>query len=426
MRRIIVLIIAILFPGLVSAATLSISPSSQNINVGDTFSVSVVLDTQNQFTDGVDIVYLNYNPSLLQVQDASTTITGVQITPGDLLSYTVANTVNVDLGRVTFSQLAMGSSNYRGIGTLASISFKALAVGNANVSFNYTAGSTIDSNVAIGGLDILNGVSNGSFNIVTPAPAPPPVTSSPPSGGGGSTSGGSGTTGSGGGSTVTTVSGITGSGTTTNQMITIAVNISRWLTVGSTGADVLQLQQALNQNGYIIATTGTSSPGKETTYFDNLTAVAVGRFQCAKLQVCQGNPTTTGYGATGPRTRVALSQLKISIPVVNTNTSICPVGLICIPNSTLGTSTTLMDNIGAFSRSLTLGSTGADVKNLQIFLNSKGYTVSITGAGSPNNETMYFGPATQRAVIKFQIANNITPAVGYFGPITRNKVNGMK
>lgn len=76
-----------------------------------------------------------------------------------------------------------------------------------------------------------------------------------------------------------------------------------------------------------------------------------------------------------------------------------------------------------FTRSLSQGMTGEDVRSLQQYLNAKGFTVSTAGAGSPGNETNYFGPATKAAVIKFQIANNIVPAVGFFGPMTRGVIN---
>jgi len=78
-----------------------------------------------------------------------------------------------------------------------------------------------------------------------------------------------------------------------------------------------------------------------------------------------------------------------------------------------------------FTKNLTLGSKGPDVKALQQFLNSKGYIVAKSGAGSPGNESEYFGPATKAALIKFQRDNNITPAYGYFGPKTRAVVNSM-
>ena len=76
----------------------------------------------------------------------------------------------------------------------------------------------------------------------------------------------------------------------------------------------------------------------------------------------------------------------------------------------------------AFARNLELGMSGADVKALQQWLNANGYRVAESGPGSPGNETSRFGNATRSALIKFQKANGITPAAGYFGPKTRAAV----
>ncbi len=96
-------VIFLVLPTMVGAATFSVSPSSQNITVGDTFTVNINLDTQNANIDGVDVRYLNYNPTLLQVQDADLSTPGIQIAPGSLMSLTPANSVNSTLGRITFS-----------------------------------------------------------------------------------------------------------------------------------------------------------------------------------------------------------------------------------------------------------------------------------------------------------------------------------
>lgn len=69
-----------------------------------------------------------------------------------------------------------------------------------------------------------------------------------------------------------------------------------------------------------------------------------------------------------------------------------------------------------FTRDLTLGSTGADVTALQNWLISKGFTIAAGATG-------YFGAQTQAAVAKYQASVGISPAAGYFGPITRAKVN---
>ncbi|TSC82651.1 MAG: Uncharacterized protein G01um101420_174 [Parcubacteria group bacterium Gr01-1014_20] len=78
-----------------------------------------------------------------------------------------------------------------------------------------------------------------------------------------------------------------------------------------------------------------------------------------------------------------------------------------------------------FTRDLTLGSTGDDVKALQQWLNSSGFPVSASGAGAPGSETTYFGARTQAALAKYQAAKGITPSVGYFGPKTRAFVNSI-
>lgn len=72
----------------------------------------------------------------------------------------------------------------------------------------------------------------------------------------------------------------------------------------------------------------------------------------------------------------------------------------------------------AFTRDLTIGASGAEVTRLQQWLISRVYAI-------PAGATGYFGTQTQAAVAAFQSANGITPAVGYFGPITRAKVNAM-
>lgn len=78
-----------------------------------------------------------------------------------------------------------------------------------------------------------------------------------------------------------------------------------------------------------------------------------------------------------------------------------------------------------FTRDLTVGSRGDDVKCLQQHLNSAGYQVAASGAGSPGNETTYFGSLTKAAVSKWQSASGVSPAAGYFGPISRAKYSSV-
>lgn len=70
----------------------------------------------------------------------------------------------------------------------------------------------------------------------------------------------------------------------------------------------------------------------------------------------------------------------------------------------------------SFSRSLTIGSSGADVTCLQNALIGAGFSV-------PAGATGYFGTQTRTAVASWQSSKNIAPAVGYFGPISRAAFN---
>jgi hypothetical protein len=68
-----------------------------------------------------------------------------------------------------------------------------------------------------------------------------------------------------------------------------------------------------------------------------------------------------------------------------------------------------------FTRALTVGSTGADVTCLQNYLKSTGNMAASQTA------TGYFGAITKAAVAKWQAANGVSPAAGYFGPVSQAK-----
>ena len=78
-----------------------------------------------------------------------------------------------------------------------------------------------------------------------------------------------------------------------------------------------------------------------------------------------------------------------------------------------------------FTQNLYLGVSNAQVKCLQQYLNAAGYPVALSGAGSVGNETNYYGSLTKAAVAKWQAANNVSPAVGYFGAISRAKYSAV-
>ena len=73
----------------------------------------------------------------------------------------------------------------------------------------------------------------------------------------------------------------------------------------------------------------------------------------------------------------------------------------------------------SFTRSLTVGSRGDDVTCLQNYLTSTGHFTYSGGA------TGYLGSITRTAVAAWQSANGVSPAVGYFGSISRAKYDSL-
>ena len=91
----------------------------------------------------------------------------------------------------------------------------------------------------------------------------------------------------------------------------------------------------------------------------------------------------------------------------------------------LGQTSVVTPSVSQFTRNLTVGSSGEDVKDLQQYLNAAGFKIADSGPGSPGNETIMFGSLTRAALAKWQAANGVSPAIGYFGPLTRTKITSV-
>ena len=134
-----------------------------------------------------------------------------------------------------------------------------------------------------------------------------------------------------------------------------------------------------------------------------------------------GSVGRTGGSSGGGSIVVPLTPITTS---TSTPSSLCPIGYTCAPSQ--GISIKPNTPHYTFKYDLSIGAKSLDVKYLQTFLNSHSFLVSKTGAGSLGKETSYFGSATRNTLAKFQKANNIKPAVGYLGPITRGFINNMQ
>lgn len=414
-------------PYLVNGASLSAMPATQDVVLDDIFNISIQLDTQGAPVDGVDLVYLNYDPLFLEIQDSDPSQPGVQILAGSLMPLTIINSVDESLGRVTFSQISIGGVSYTGVGTLATISFKATKTGTTNLTFNFTPSVTTDSNVASAGTDVLSSINNGMYTIKpeeASSPTPPPTSGSGSSGSsGGGGGGGGGSSSSGGG----VPSGWIGYGVPSfaNTTIVSSPLFTTILNFATYSPDVKVLQQTLNTLGFIVSISGPGSKGYETDYFGPATRAALIKFQLSK------NLPATGLFDNATRNLLnTLVPRRSQTTVASTAIPGCPAGFTCTPIAGIaGGSLAVGVPVsvppvapGSFFRNLTIGSTGSDVKTLQKYLNNNGFIIATSGAGSPGNETLFFGPATQAALIKFQLAKGIIPPAGFFGPITREHI----
>ncbi len=172
------------------------------------------------------------------------------------------------------------------------------------------------------------------------------------------------------------------------------------LALGSKGSEVVRLQLYLiakNTGPYAVRLAQASATGN----FGAMTQSALIEYQASV-----GISPADGYYGVVTRAKVEANPIN-SLPTNPTPTS--PT----IPST------------GTITRDLTLNAVGEDVRTLQKFLNARGYTVATTGSGSMGNETTFFGPATRAAVIRFQLAQSISPAAGYVGPLTRAKLTAL-
>ena len=205
---------------------------------------------------------------------------------------------------------------------------------------------------------------------------------------------------------------------TTQQGSGYTTPIRSHLRAGDVGDDVKNLQKYLNGQGFTVSHTGAGSPGNESNYFGPATERAVKAYQeHHKEEILHPVGLTSATGYAGPST------------ISHINDRIAQQASINVTSGSSSSSTS--SSSGGISRNLRVGDVGNDVKNLQKYLNAQGFTVSQAGAGSPGNESNFFGPATERAVKAYQehhktdILNplGLTSATGYAGPSTISHIN---
>jgi len=185
-------------------ASFSLSPSSGVCVPDGTFEVDIILTSDVEIGGATAII--EYDPSLLKA---------VSLTNGDIFPFELANSIDSSAGRLRLDAGVdfANPDNHTGSGTFGVIKFEALQVGGASPSFDFTLGSTTDSNAADAEThdDALTSTSGGSYTFeegnddpsldpscvsggeptptpeFTPTPEVPTPLTTPPGNGGGDT-----------------------------------------------------------------------------------------------------------------------------------------------------------------------------------------------------------------------------------------------
>ena len=154
--------------------------------------------------------------------------------------------------------------------------------------------------------------------------------------------------------------------------------------LGDIHEDIRSFQKYLNNNGFILASSGPGSPGRETNYFGPVTKAALIKFQ--------NNNNIAVSGILDLTTRNYLNCNNTKAPFV-------------------------------FKTDFKLGDVHEDIRVFQKYLNNNGFVLAQSGPGSVGSETNYFGSVTKAALTKFQQAKGLS-ITGNLDLQTRNYLNG--
>lgn len=141
-----------------TSSTLSLAADYTTWALGDEQKIKIMLDTQGNSITGTDII-MTYDP--LQYE-----YVGQEWK--NLLPNQPGLGVDTTNGIITVSGVTDQTSPFNGSGELMTITFKSLAVGSADFAFNWTLGSTTDTNIV--------DANNPNADLLTTLPAPLTIT----------------------------------------------------------------------------------------------------------------------------------------------------------------------------------------------------------------------------------------------------------
>ncbi len=150
------------------AARFDLSPATTQFIEGCDSAVDISINTEGRTSDAANIL-IHYNPAEIEIVDANPTFPGTQIRTGNAYEAYADNTVLSAEGLIRLTGFSF-VQRLTGQATFGTIIFRGRpGVAAADLTIEYVAGSTTDSNIAeyLTSNDLLTGVTNGSYTFIT-------------------------------------------------------------------------------------------------------------------------------------------------------------------------------------------------------------------------------------------------------------------
>lgn len=144
-------------------------PNGGSLVQGCFYNANIILNTGTNQVNGADL-FIDYDPSRIEIQDTNTSIPGKQISPGSVFSsYPIqSNQVNESLGTIRLAGVNY-SNPFSGEGLFATIRFRSINnTSNGFLNFRFSGvGNTLDSNIAeyTTSQDVLGAVTNANMTF---------------------------------------------------------------------------------------------------------------------------------------------------------------------------------------------------------------------------------------------------------------------
>lgn len=144
---------------------LSLESAKEKVKPGEQFTVAINLRSP-RYTDGADLI-IYYDPQLLSVVQSG--VSKVPVQTASIYSDYPLNKVDEKNGKVTVSGISSKEGGVIPQGVFGNITFQAKKNGRAKIVFDYTPGSTVDSNVTETktAQDVLSKVQNLTVDIMS-------------------------------------------------------------------------------------------------------------------------------------------------------------------------------------------------------------------------------------------------------------------